>query len=115
MLNLACITSIIRIPYLILLIHSEDYAYEKIKGVMWATAELALAITCSCLPVTPRLFQHLLAITPGNSGNSLFIKAVGDFSPTKGPEDGIKGNWVALDEIKKLVAPEWYICHRKIS
>lgn len=51
--------------------------------------------------VTPRLFQHLLAIIPGNSGNSLFTKAVGEFSPTKGPEDGIKGNWVALDEIKK--------------
>ncbi|KAL6720661.1 hypothetical protein ACLMJK_002586 [Lecanora helva] len=104
--GLACIASIIRIPYLILLIHTEDYTYHKIKGVMWSAAEQALGLTCACLPVLPRLFQYFTANTVSKSSD-MFVQAdSGKSAPAMGRLDERKRDWVLLREISKPSPPK---------
>lgn len=33
-------------------------------GVMWAFAEIAFGLACSCFPILPRLYQHVSAVAP---------------------------------------------------
>jgi len=98
--------SIIRIPYLVLLINTEDYSYHKFKDVMWATTELAFAISYGCLPILPRLFQHLWAI-PVSSESDLFVQAnKGKSADTAGRLDERQRDWVPLREITKPSGPQ---------
>ena len=46
------------------LIRREDFTYIHLQTSLWATAELAFGLLCSCLVVLPRLYQHFCDITP---------------------------------------------------
>ena len=46
------------------LVKRDDYTYIHLQTSLWATAELAFGLICSCLVVLPRLYQHFCDITP---------------------------------------------------
>lgn len=60
----ACISSILRLYECVELTRTDDYTYRKMRGAMWAFAELACGLLCSCFPILPRLYQHISAIAP---------------------------------------------------
>ena len=62
--GLAIVTSILRLLFLALLVQTQDYAYVKHQSVLWATAEVAFGLMCSCFPILPRLYQHLASVAP---------------------------------------------------
>ena len=55
----ACITSVVRLYYSIKLTRSVDVAYRVTFIGYWTIAEVAMGIICSCLPIMPKLIQHL--------------------------------------------------------
>ncbi|TVY39056.1 Satratoxin biosynthesis SC1 cluster protein [Lachnellula occidentalis] len=54
---LACISSVIRLVYSILLFKTEDRTYAFVPTGLWSTAEVSIGFICSCLPVLPKFFQ----------------------------------------------------------
>lgn len=55
----ACITSIIRTYYTWKVVKSSDFSYNIIVLGLWTYAELTIGIIVSCLPVSPRFFNHI--------------------------------------------------------
>ena len=51
-------TSILHTYYSWKIYRSEDVSYNIVIVCFWATAEIAMGIIVSCLPVLPRFFQH---------------------------------------------------------
>ena len=58
----------LRLAYTINLVKTKDYTYVKMQGEMWAFAEIAFGLACSCFPILPRLYQHISAVTPYTAG-----------------------------------------------
>ncbi|TVY17219.1 Satratoxin biosynthesis SC1 cluster protein 4 [Lachnellula arida] len=54
---LACVSSVIRLAYSILLFKTEDRTYAFIPTGLWSVAEVSIGFICSCLPVVPKFFQ----------------------------------------------------------
>lgn len=61
------IFAVFRLAWAMLLLLKTDFSYVKFQGTIFALAELACGITCSCLFVLPRLYRHLTASPPYNS------------------------------------------------
>lgn len=79
------------------------------QGEMWAFAEIAFGLACSCLPILPRLYQHMSSISPYTGGTSDHRFQDPSTKPSlsvaaqhaahwggKGRENG--GNWIHLDD-----------------
>ena len=92
--GLAIIASILRLLFLALLVQTQDYAYVKHQSVMWAAAEVAFGLKCSCLPILPRLYQHLASIAPLST------------SQNPGMHDGDSTTKVGSNKYKK--SPHWF-------
>lgn len=81
--GLAILASILRLLFLALLVQTQDYAFVKHQSVLWATAEIAFGLMCSCLPILPRLYQHLASIAPLSTSLNTMNKPSYDDSTTK--------------------------------
>lgn len=101
----ACVASIIRIPYLIILIDQPDYTYHKIKGVMWANTEIALGITCGCLPILPRFVKHVWPVS--STGDSIMANGRTGAAPiSQKSKAATKRDWVELRESTEPGTPQ---------
>ncbi|CAF9925643.1 hypothetical protein IMSHALPRED_006739 [Imshaugia aleurites] len=92
---LACIASILRLVYRVILTQTDDYSYVKFQGVLWAIAEIACGLLCSCLVVLPRLYQHLASITPHKGDSATLARAMADQNT---PEPQSKRDWIQLQD-----------------
>ena len=105
----ACVSSVVRFVYTINLVKTEDYTYVKMQGEMWAFAEIAFGLTCSCFPILPRLYQDAPSTNSYNgeilgtdlqdpsAKNSITVAASQAARwGSKGRENG--GNWIHLDD-----------------
>ncbi|KAI4182738.1 MAG: hypothetical protein L6R41_005796 [Letrouitia leprolyta] len=103
--DIACVASIIRIPYLIILIDQPDYTYHKIKGVMWANTEIALGITCGCLPILPRFVKHVWPVS--STGDSIMANGRTGAAPiSQKSKAATKRDWVELRESTEPGTPQ---------
>ena len=107
----------LRLVYTVNMVKTKDYTYVKMQSKMWAFAEIAFGLACSCLPILPRLFQHVSSVTPytrGTSDDTLQDPSTKPSVPTaaqqaaqwrsKGREKG--GNWIHLDDRNVTGLPE---------
>ncbi|TVY39345.1 Satratoxin biosynthesis SC1 cluster protein [Lachnellula subtilissima] len=67
---LACISSIIRLVYSILLFKTEDRTHAFIPTGLWSVAEVSIGFICSCLPVVPKFFQVMSERLTTNKSNT---------------------------------------------
>lgn len=99
----------LRLAYTVNLVKTKDYTYVKMQGVMWAFAEIAFGLACSCFPILPRLYQHVSGITPYSGGTAdeglqdRSTKASTSAAAKQGAHWGSKnkekgGNWIHLDD-----------------
>lgn len=103
--GLACISSIIRIVYLVFLNRTKDYTYAKVPATLWADAEIACGLLCSCLVILPRLYQHLSSIVP-YGGNDTPAQGLADRSTRFNPSSRkSRGHWVQLDGLASPRSP----------
>ena len=90
----ACVTSLLRMIYNISLIRTEDYTYEHMQTNLWATAEVAFGLMCSCLVVLPRLYQHFCEITPYKTNDTSAAEYTRNNTTSHGRT---KREWVQLE------------------
>ena len=80
--------------YNVSLLRREDYTYIHMQTTLWATAEIAFGLMCSCLVVLPRLYQHFCDITPYKTNNSSTNKDTRSQAASHGKT---KREWVQLE------------------
>jgi hypothetical protein len=73
---------------------------------MWATAEIALGITCSCLPILPRFIQHIWNVSVPSEAETIMDMTNGKTGATKNQTKERKGDWVELKETSKPITPQ---------
>lgn len=75
----ACAASVVRLPYLLILNHSDDYMYGQWGILIWSCVELNLGIACACIPTLKALLRKLRpgSSTGGSSGDTGSSKAKG--------------------------------------
>ncbi len=64
------------------------------QTTLWATAEIAFGLMCSCLVVLPRLYQHFCDITPYKTNPSSNDKDIRSHVKSNGIT---KREWVKLE------------------
>ena len=64
------------------------------QTTLWATAEIAFGLLCSCLVVLPRLYQHFCDILPYRTNSSKSDKDVRSQITSHGKT---KREWVQLE------------------
>ena len=84
--------------YAVLLSRTEDYTYLKMGGILWAYAEIACGLLCSCLPIIPRLYQDLFSTSPSHTSNTTARKALAERSKgSASVAEDRHGKWVGFD------------------
>ena len=82
---------------------------------MWGFAEMAFGIVCSCLPILPRFYQHISAVTPYAKGqhNTTLVGPSARDSISPAAQQAIErnkgsngGNWIHLDDRDVPEMPE---------
>ena len=79
------------------------------QGEMWAFAEIAFGLACSCFPILPRLYQHVSAVAPYTAGTAATVNPATMANDVTGGargggwHDGRKGTkgkseWVHLND-----------------
>ncbi|KAL6720061.1 hypothetical protein ACLMJK_001982 [Lecanora helva] len=99
--GLACISSILRLIYVVFLTHSKDYTHAHFAATMWSTAEIAFGLICSNVVVFPRLYRHFCDITPSapTAGLQRALKAGTEDALEHEMKDGrTKREWLQLEE-----------------
>ncbi|KAH8595616.1 hypothetical protein B0O99DRAFT_151461 [Bisporella sp. PMI_857] len=77
--TLACVTSVVRLKYMIDFGHTQDPTWDNAIPAVWSVVELSIATICACLPSMrallarwlPRMFDISSAAAPANPGHRL--------------------------------------------
>ncbi|KAF2714305.1 hypothetical protein K504DRAFT_420031 [Pleomassaria siparia CBS 279.74] len=73
----ACVSSIVRLYYTVLLYRSHDVSYHTGQMGIWTEPELTCGFVAASVPVFPRLFQHSRNQTPFAQIGAAFRKLFG--------------------------------------
>lgn len=96
--GLACISSILRLIYVVFLTRTQDYSYAHFAATMWSMAEIAFGLLCSNLVVLPRLYRHFCDIMP-YTNNVHALNGMTESDRARESKDGkSKKEWVKLEE-----------------
>ncbi|KAM0285966.1 hypothetical protein ACHAQH_001154 [Verticillium albo-atrum] len=106
--SFACVTSMIRLKYMISFANSVDSTWDNVDIVIWSILEVTCAIICGSLPTLRPLLQKVPGLlTSGHTSSSLYG---GPFSNTAGTNDkGSKHRSAHLvpGEFSKLPDNHW--------
>ncbi|KAN0115222.1 hypothetical protein V8E51_004766 [Hyaloscypha variabilis] len=54
----ACITSVVRLHFIVCFANSSDPTWDDVDAAIWSTLEFSVATICACLPAIRALFSH---------------------------------------------------------
>lgn len=97
--GLACIASVLRLVWGVLLTRTEDYTYVHFAAAMWAMAEIGFGQLCSNLCVLPRLYKHFCEMLPyANNVHGLNGLSDREQREREGKDGKSKREWMQLEE-----------------
>ncbi|KAM0328160.1 hypothetical protein ACHAQA_005567 [Verticillium albo-atrum] len=106
--SFACVTSMVRLKYMITFANSVDSTWDNVDIVIWSIIEVTCAIICGSLPTLRPLLQKVPGLlSSAQTSSSLYG---GPFSSTQGPNDkSSKHRSAALvpGEFSKLPDNHW--------
>ncbi|KAE9378911.1 hypothetical protein N431DRAFT_499610 [Stipitochalara longipes BDJ] len=67
MFSIACITSIVRLHFIVRFANSSDPTWDDVDTAIWSTLEFSVAMVCACLPAIRALFSRWLPSVFGST------------------------------------------------